>query len=212
MNVPAMTRRSTQSIVVMALALIFWTAADLGSKAWAENALSVQRAGEQAPVCQVDEQGYREAQRLRTRAVVLVEGWLELRYAENCGAAFGMLDESPRWIRAAIFFTAAAVAIVALIWMFVVGNGGPMFAAAVPLIVSGALGNLVDRVRLGYVVDFIRFFHRTPGDSWLNFEYPTFNIADSTITVGVILLFLDGLKKPAATPSSEAAPEPARES
>jgi signal peptidase II len=129
--------------------------------------------------------------------VVLIDGWLEFRYAENCGAAFGMLDESPRWIRAAIFFTAAGVAIVALIWMFVIGNGGPMFAAAVPLIVSGALGNLVDRVRLGYVVDFIRFFHRANDSVNFSFEYPTFNVADATITVGMILFVLDGLKRPA---------------
>lgn len=202
---PAMPRRTTASIIAMTIALIVSTAADLGSKAWAEGKLSMERMGEKPPVCQVDEQGYREMQRLRTRPVVLIEGWLELRYAENCGAAFGMLDESPRWIRAAVFFTAAAVAIVALLWMFVQGNGGPMFAAAVPLIVSGALGNLVDRIRLGYVVDFIRLFHVFESGPW---EYPTFNIADSTITVGVILLFLDGLKKPTEAP---AAPHPATE-
>jgi signal peptidase II len=153
----------------------------------------------------VDAQGYRDMQRLRTRAVVLVPGWLELRYAENCGAAFGMLDQSPRWVRGAIFFTAASVAIVALIWMFIQGNGGPMFAWSVPLIVSGALGNLVDRVRLGYVVDFIRFFHVFDGGPW---EYPTFNIADSTITVGVILLFIDGMRKPEQTSESQPSAAP----
>lgn len=208
MTVPATTRRSTFAIAAMSLALLVSTAADLGTKAWAEANLSVERAGENPPVCQVDEQGYREMQRLRSRAVVLVEGWLELRYAENCGAAFGMLDESPRWVRATIFFTAAGIAIVALLWMFVTGHGGSMFAWSVPLIVSGALGNLVDRVRLGYVVDFIRLFHVFDSGPW---EYPTFNIADSTITVGVILLFLDGMKKPAAVPAETRPQEPATE-
>ena len=208
MNLPAMTRRSTSAIVAMSLALLVSTAADLGTKAWAESKLSVERAGDNPPVCQVDEHGYREMQRLRTRATVLVEGWLELRYAENCGAAFGMLDESPRWVRAAIFFTAAGVAIVALLWMFVQGHGGVMLAWSVPLIVSGALGNLVDRVCLGYVVDFIRLFHVFDSGPW---EYPTFNIADSTITVGVILLFIDGMKKPAAVPAASQAEQPATE-
>jgi signal peptidase II len=204
----ALTRRTTASIVAMLIALIVSTAADLGSKAWAAGALSVERAGDPPPVCQLDAQGYREMQRLRTRAVGVVDGWLELRYAENCGAAFGMLDEAPRWIRASIFFTAAAVAIVALLGMYVKGAGGPMFAAAVPLIVSGALGNLVDRVRLGYVVDFIRLYHVFDSGPW---EYPTFNIADSTITVGVVLLFLDGLRKPADAPAPVSAPATVQE-
>lgn len=208
MNVPtAATRRTTASIVAMAVALVLSTVADLGSKAWAESALSLPRIGEPPPLCQPDEQGYRDMQRIRSRSVVLVEGWLEFRYAENCGAAFGMLDESPRWIRAGIFFTAAGVAIVALIWMFVIGNGGPMFAAAVPLIVSGALGNLVDRVRLGYVVDFIRFFHRANDSVSFSFEYPTFNIADATITVGMVLFVLDGLKRPAENPAQHSVAE-----
>lgn len=208
MNVPsATTRRTTASILAMAVALVVSTVADLGSKAWAESALSLPRIGEQPPLCQPDEQGYRDMQRIRSRAVVLIDGWLELRYAENCGAAFGMLDESPRWIRAAIFFTAAGVAIVALIWMFVIGNGGPMFAVAVPLIVSGALGNLVDRVRLGYVVDFIRFFHRASDSVAFSFEYPTFNVADATITVGMILFVLDGLKRPAEAPAQQSVAE-----
>jgi signal peptidase II len=68
--------------------------------------------------------------------------------------------------------------------------------------VSGALGNMVDRVRLGYVVDFIHFH------VYDSFEWPTFNVADSTITIGVALLLLDGLRKPAEAPAGAAAPAP----
>jgi signal peptidase II len=96
--------------------------------------------------------------------------------------------------------TAGLVAVGALMFMFVTGSGGTLFAYSVPLIVSGALGNMVDRVRLGYVIDFIRFHLN---DGW---EWPTFNIADSTITVGVVLLLLDGLlqRSPAPQPSTAA--------
>jgi signal peptidase II len=78
--------------------------------------------------------------------------------------------------------------------MFARGNGGPLFAWSVPLVVSGALGNMIDRVRLGYVVDFIHFH------VYDSFEWPTFNVADSTITVGVALLLLDGMRRVEPSP------------
>jgi signal peptidase II len=64
------------------------------------------------------------------------------------------------------------------------------------LIASGALGNLIDRFRLGYVVDFIRFHLRDA------FVWPTFNIADSTITVGVLLLVIEGFAAPKSSPAT----------
>ena len=152
------------------------------------------------PVCMPDEQGHYSMQRARGEQIVLAPGYLELRYAENCGAAFGLLDQSPRWVRAGVFMTAGAVAIAVLLMMFVRGSGGNLFAWSVPFIVSGALGNMVDRVRLGYVIDFIHFhIHQS-------FEWPTFNVADSTITVGVALLLLDGMRRPAAEAKSGDAP------
>jgi signal peptidase II len=192
--------RSRSAIVGCLLALAVFTAADLWSKAWAMEALS--RPAATAPaVCTPDADG-RRYQRLRTQSIVLVPNYLELRYAENCGAAFGLMDDSPRWLRTLVFMAAGAIAITALLWMFVRGRGGPLFAMAVPLVVSGAIGNLVDRVRLGYVVDFI-YFHIHD-----RFEWPTFNIADATITVGVALLLLDGLKRPESSVPTPGAAQP----
>lgn len=182
--------RTLRSIVTCAVALFALTALDLWTKAWAEERLSAAPAGQSSPACTPDAHGRYSMQRLRTESIVLVPDYLELRYAENCGAAFGMLDEAPRWLRVTVFMGAGLVAIAALLYMFVRGHGGPLFAAAVPLVASGALGNMVDRIRLGYVVDFIHF--QIPG--W--FVWPTFNIADATITVGVALLLLDGMRKP----------------
>lgn len=137
----------------------------------------------------------------RAGSFVLVDGYLDLSYAENRGAAFGMLRDAPKWVRATLFTAAAVLATVILMWMFVAGHGGPLFAWSVPLIVSGALGNMIDRWRLGYVVDFIRFHIN---DGW---EWPTFNIADCTITVGVVFLLLDGLRKQALPPEEAGAGE-----
>jgi signal peptidase II len=197
-----MNRRSTRAIAWCLVATALLTVLDLWTKELAVDALSRERAREPRVACTPDEQGYYSMQRMRSGAIVLIDDYLELRYAENCGAAFGMLNEAPRWLRATVFLSAGAVAIGALFFMFVTGTGGALFAASVPLIVSGALGNLIDRVRLGYVVDFIRFHLQ---ETW---EWPTFNIADSTITIGVALLLLDGLRQRA--PAS-AAPAPARE-
>ena len=192
--------RGAQALALCVVATVFFTALDLWTKDWAVDKLSRPQTFEVPPVCMPNEQGHHYQQRGRTEPIVLVENYLELRYAENCGAAFGMLDEAPRWLRAGVFLTAGLLAVCALFWMFFRGSGGTLFAWSAPLVISGALGNMVDRVRLGYVVDFIHFH------IYERFEWPTFNVADSTITVGVALLLLDGLRQRADAP-----PKPAQQ-
>ena len=162
------------------------TAIDLGSKHWALDRLSQPSALGSDPVCEADEYGRIHPQRAQRSSVVLVDGYLEFRYAENCGAAFGFMRDMPSIVRKGVFYVAAAGAVVLLLWMFVTGRGGTLFAISVPLIVAGAIGNFVDRVNLGYVVDFIRFHIN---NRW---AYPTFNIADAWITIGVVLILIEG--------------------
>lgn len=177
--------------------MVLLTVIDLYSKRWAEEALSEERRGESVPLCKADKSGYILTQRIRTRSIKLVDHYLEFRYAENCGAAFGILHNAPVFFRSVLFSTAASLAIVALFWMFISGSGGPLFAYSVPLVTSGAIGNLIDRVNNGYVVDFIRFYITDI------FEWPTFNFADVTITAGVVLLLLDGLRRPVSKTEKE---------
>jgi len=181
---PPSVPRSRLAVGLCLLATIGLTAADLASKAWAEGALAIERTNDAPPLCEPG-----TMQRLRAEPVVLIEGYLELRYAENCGAAFGLMRGASPNARKAVFGIAATLASIALLVMFVRGRGRVLFAYSVPLIVSGAVGNLVDRIRYGYVVDFI-YFHWQ--DAW---EYPTFNVADCGITVGVVLLVLDGFRE-----------------
>lgn len=185
--------RSKRAITIAAVATLALLALDLGTKVWAVENLSVEHPGNPPEVC--EEPG--RNQRLRSESVVLVDGLMELSYAENCGAAFGLLNDSPSWIRRTVFGIAAIAAAVFLSLFFVRGKGGPLFAWSVPLVVSGAVGNFADRARLGYVVDFIRVHYDEPFDFlWWHlerFEYPTFNVADITITIGVVLLILDGI-------------------
>jgi signal peptidase II len=184
-------RRSTPAFVVCVAALAVFTLLDLWSKDWAMETLSRAPLSPPGPVCQAsDDSGLVYFQRLQKPPIVLVDGYLELRYAENCGAAFGVLNHGPSWLRLALFGPAAIAATAGLLWLFLTGYGGKLYAISVPLIASGALGNLIDRFRLGYVVDFIRFHVHDA------FVWPTFNVADSTITVGVALLLIEGFIAP----------------
>ncbi|MCB9708580.1 MAG: signal peptidase II [Myxococcales bacterium] len=179
--------RSKRAVIWCVIAIALLTAFDLGTKAWALGALSEPRPELDTPACEHDFAGHVPVQRFRTAPIVLIEGYLEFRYAENCAAAFSMLKDTPLLFRRVLFSLAAVLAIIMLMWMFIKGHGARWFAWSVPFILSGALGNLIDRLRLGYVVDFIRFHLRS------GFEWPTFNVADAAITIGVIMLLIDGL-------------------
>ncbi|NOY91996.1 MAG: signal peptidase II [Deltaproteobacteria bacterium] len=181
------TRRTNKALLLALLATATLVGADLGSKSWALSELSEARVGEPPPLCESDDLGRISFQRARKPPVVLVDDYLELRYAENCGAAFGLMRGSSAVARSAVFGVAALGAVIFLGLMFVRGRGGRAFAAAVPFVISGAAGNIHDRLRYGYVVDFVRF-HLPSG--W---EWPTFNVADAAIVVGVGLLLIDGM-------------------
>ena len=103
--------------------------------------------------------------------------------AYNSGAAFSFLADAGGWQR--WFFTAIALlaSVVIVGWLLKL-RGERMVAIALALILGGALGNLWDRVTLGHVVDFLDFH-------WAGYHFPAFNIADSAITVGAVLLIID---------------------
>jgi signal peptidase II len=108
------------------------------------------------------------------RVVHLVGDWFNLVYGRNTGIAFGMFQDMPRLFTAtSILITAGAV----FAYAYHLPNRNPWVQAAVGLIVGGSLGNITDRLRHGYVVDFIQV-------GW----WPIFNLADSAISVGVTLL------------------------
>ncbi len=194
--------RSRKALLLCLIATAVLAGVDLGTKHWALDRLSQPTAHPSKPVCEPDEYGHIRQQRTQRPPVVLIDRYLEFRYAENCGAAFGFMRSMPSLIRKGVFYVAAVGAVVLLLWMFATGRGGALFAWSVPLIVAGAIGNFVDRVRFGYVVDFIRFHLN---DRW---AYPTFNVADAWITIGVALILIDGFidgkraPEPAAQPAA----------
>jgi signal peptidase II len=126
--------------------------------------------------------------------VDVVKGFAALTLVMNPGLAFGLLGGVPigwRWIVALL--SLIALAVLARVALRVLPGGGWIDHIAVGLIFGGAVGNLIDRVRFGAVVDFVDLHAK-------GYHWPAFNVADSAITVGVVLLAFLLLTRPAPAP------------
>jgi signal peptidase II len=113
----------------------------------------------------------------------LIPGWLDLTYTLNPGAAFSLFATMPEGFRH-LFFVALSIAAIVVLVVLLARRTTPISSAiAFALILGGTIGNLIDRLSRGRVVDFIYFHHKS-------FDYPVFNIADSAITTGVAIILL----------------------
>jgi signal peptidase II len=116
-----------------------------------------------------------------------VTGFFNVVRVHNTGAAFSFLANAGGWQR--WLFTGIGVAAAALIlWLLKTHAGQKLFAFAMASILGGAIGNVLDRVFYGYVVDFLDFH-------WKDWHFPAFNVADSAITLGAACLILDELMR-----------------
>lgn len=104
----------------------------------------------------------------------------------NPGAAFSFLSEASGWQRWFFAVIAIVVSLVLIVWLARVAASKPLESLALALVLGGAIGNVYDRLALGYVVDFISVHYK-------NYYFPAFNIADSAISLGAFLLIIDML-------------------
>ena len=144
-------------------------AVDLGTKAWISHTFRYGEVREVTP-------------------------FFNLVLVHNTGAAFSFLAQAGGWQR--WFFTGIAVAISVVLLVLLPRQKNPWVAAAMALVLGGALGNLYDRLTLGKVVDFVQL--HAAGYSW-----PAFNVADSAITVGVVLMLVDSLRSKQHAPAAQ---------
>jgi signal peptidase II len=140
-------------------AAVVW--ADMVTKEWATEALTLYRPRE-------------------------ILSWLNLTLAHNYGAAFSFLSEASGWQRWFFTLLATVVSLVLIVWVLRLPRREWRTGLALSLVIGGAIGNLVDRIQLGYVIDFIDVHYA----GW---HWPAFNVADSAISCGVVLLLLDAL-------------------
>ena len=118
--------------------------------------------------------------------IPVIEGFWNWYRTYNTGAAFSFLSDAGGWQNLFFVGVAFVVSVVILFMIRRLGANETQVAVALMLVLGGAVGNVIDRVRFGYVVDFIDVYYRI----W---HWPTFNIADSAITIGAVLLVLDAL-------------------
>jgi signal peptidase II len=169
----------------LAVTALVTLVADLGTKIWAER-----RLGTGAGLL---------------RPVDLIDGYLDLVLAKNPAGAWSMLQDVPDAIRRPMFMILSVAAIVFIVSVYRrLLPGQRALRWGLPLVLGGALGNLVDRIRYSYVIDFIHM-HATWGGR--DHHWPTYNVADIAICVGVGLMVLDmlvGPKSRAVQPNADA--------
>ncbi len=155
-------KHSPKSVSIWALFVGAWVAFDLGTKHWISSSFHL---GEVKRV---------------------IPGFFNLTLVHNTGAAFGM---GARWSQT-FFIGVSIVATGVVVYLLLKAKGEEVFTRwGLLLILSGAIGNLVDRLRFGYVVDFLQVYYQ-------RFYWPSFNVADAAITIGAVLFGLELLMSP----------------
>lgn len=124
------------------------------------------------------------------KVMVVVPNIINVIYKENPAAAFSITRSLPDWFRKPMLITISSLATLCfLLWYMRIKDDHKLYL--LPLLISGALGNLIDRIRLGYVIDFIDIHASFLG--YDHYHWPTFNIADSLIVIGALGVLIENL-------------------
>jgi signal peptidase II len=156
-----------------------------GRLAWSFSAMCLMLGAITLPVAGLDQltKFYIASHFALDETHALIPNWLDLTYTLNPGAAFSLFATMPAEAREIFFLVLSCIAAVVLLVLLAWRSNSVTLRVGFALILGGTVGNLIDRVFRGRVVDFIYFHH----DS---FSYPVFNIADSAITIGVATILL----------------------
>jgi len=119
---------------------------------------------------------------------IIINDFFSLTHVHNYGAAFSFLADQSGWQRYFLSGFSLLASIAIIIWMYRIEASHVLKLSALSILLAGAVGNLIDRFFLGFVIDFIDLHYQT-------FYWPVFNVADILIAVGVALLLFDDLKK-----------------
>ncbi len=120
-------------------------------------------------------------------SIPVIHGFFSITHVKNTGAAFGLFAGDTSLVRTVFFISITIGAIILILFVFRKIRGNRVLVPlSLAMITAGAVGNLLDRIRWGHVLDFLDFH-------WHGYHWPAFNIADSAITVGVFLLLIENL-------------------
>lgn len=202
---PDATRKPLVSLIVLFVLVI---GIDQVSKQWALHRLvdeEFRAETESYPVC-----GNPDQERARSRFVrrhqqniTVIDGFFNLTYVENCASAFGLMTGVPEGFRFPFFMIVSALAAAFIPYLYRKTPATQrLMLYALPFVLGGAVGNLVDRLIYRYVIDFVQWYVTFDG---IPRYWPTFNIADAAIVVGIGLMLLQMLPRRAGAraPSTE---------
>lgn len=119
--------------------------------------------------------------------------FFQLTYVQNQGAAFSFLDDAGGWQRWFFIALSLMASLFITLWLSRLPKAEKLQSVGLAMVLGGAIGNLIDRVIYGYVIDFLDVYYQ----QW---HWPVFNLADSAITVGVFLLLLDSFRNKESSP------------
>ncbi|MBN2089468.1 signal peptidase II [candidate division KSB1 bacterium] len=151
-----------KKIIIIVLAIIVLVSLDLITKNWAVNNLKT------------------------TYGFDVIEGFWRFDYVENHNIAFGIGTQLPESYKQPIILSTNILALVFLLFFMRQAPKSVLLYISATVIISGALGNLIDRIHNGFVVDFIHWYYQS-------FHWPVFNLADTYVTIGMVLLFIEFL-------------------
>lgn len=162
--------------------------ADQASKIWAQQTLAEPYVVEQQAEENTQEKVVKEIY-YPVKVIEVVPNFFNLIYKENPAAAFSLTHSIPTWVRRPMLISVSFLAVLFfLFWYFRKSNKDGILLFAFSFILAGAVGNLFDRIRLGYVIDFLDVYAGFLGYPYMH--WPTFNVADSMIVVGAIVVII----------------------
>ena len=183
-------------LISLLVILVACVVVDQASKHWAQNALLNETFFAEEgnyPVCSNENEALtRErfiAENRESRTVI--DGFFNFRYVENCASAFGLMNGVPEAFRFPFFLIVSVLALVFIPHLYRQTTADQIYMLyGLPFILGGAIGNLLDRLIYRYVIDFIEWYV-TIGDE--AHRWPTFNVADAAIVIGIGLMMIDML-------------------
>ena len=205
-----MSRFAGKPFISLIIVFVLSTAIDQGTKQWAHHALladSFHEFTDRYPTCGNATEELNRARFVHQNAtpITVISNLFSFRYVENCSAAFNLMGNMPESLRFPFFLFISILACVIIPYMYLKTPAEQKWMLwALPFILTGALGNLLDRMLFRYVIDFVDWYVVV---GTKEYHWPTFNVADAAIVVGIGLMILQLLLAPkpaAAKPADHA--------
>lgn len=201
-----MSAAAKKPLVGLIVVFVLCVAADVITKQWAYHTLlrdGFHEGTDGFPACgSDDEERARERFIRRHRQdITVIDGFFDFRYVENCASAFGLMGRVPESFRFPFFIVVSLLAAAFIPYLYRKTPAEQrLMLWALPFVLGGAVGNLIDRVVYRYVIDFIEWYVTIGG---VERHWPTFNVADAAIVVGIGLMILQMIPRRGAAKKAE---------